>query len=395
MPSTGVLTASGFVSTEPTGLPPFVVASSTVVANLSATNAVNTAITNDVATNLPVYPTFVSGISGNLGHRTASSRLSFVPFTGALTASSFNGPLNGNANSATNVTGIVAIANGGTGAITKALRFDALSPMTTAGDIIYMSPGGTGTRLPVGAATTFLKGGALPNWSSVDLASGDVSGIVPSNKGGTGINNTNTLTLTGSNNITLNAPFLTNVTLPATGTLATLTGTESLTNKTINGNNITAGTGTLTLGTGSTLATSGAFPLTLTSTAPTNVQLPATGTLATLAGIEALSNKTINGNTVTAGTGTLTLSAGSTLTNAGGNSVTLTSTGTTNVTLPTTGTLVAALTGTGTVSFPATATGASSNGITTISVPTAIDNDAVSLGVPSASMLPGYTYVAW
>ena len=63
---------------------------------------------------------------------------------------------------------------------------------------------------------------------------------------------------------------------------------------------------TLTVADGSTLATSGAFPLTLTSTASTNVTLPTTGTLATLAGTEALTNKTltapvINGATSASG----------------------------------------------------------------------------------------------
>jgi hypothetical protein len=395
VPSTGVLTATGFVSTEPTGLPPLVVASSTVVANLSATNAVNTVITNDVATNLPVYPTFVSGTTGNLGHRTASSRLSFIPFTGALTASSFNGPLIGNANSATNVTGIVAIVNGGTGASTKAIAFDALSPMTIAGDIIYMNAAGTGTRLPVGAATTFLKGGALPTWSSIDLASGEVTGIVPSNKGGTGVNNANTLTLSGAN-ISFAATGLTNITLPTSGTLATLAGIEPLTNKTINGNTIAASSGTLNMAAGSTLATSGINnSITLTSTGATSVILPTTGTLTTLAGIEPLTNKTINGNTITAGSGTLTMAAGSTLATSGiNNSITLISTGATNVTLPTTGILVAAISNSASIDFPPVTIG-SADSPTPISVPGAVDGDTISLGVPNSVMLNGAAYVAW
>lgn len=56
----------------------------------------------------------------------------------------------------------------------------------------------------------------------------------------------------------------------------------------------------------------------------TGLTFPATGTLATLAGIEALSGKTYNGNTWTAGTGTLTLGAGKTLTSS--NTLTLTAT---------------------------------------------------------------------
>jgi hypothetical protein len=45
--------------------------------------------------------------------------------------------------------------------------------------------------------------------------------------------------------------------------------------------------------TGSLVAISGNFPVTLTATASTNVTLPTTGTLATLSGVESLSNKTI------------------------------------------------------------------------------------------------------
>lgn len=56
---------------------------------------------------------------------------------------------------------------------------------------------------------------------------------------------------------------------------------------------------TLTVVDGSTLATSGAYSLTLTSTAATNVTLPTTGTLATLAGSEAFTNKTLTNPTVT------------------------------------------------------------------------------------------------
>jgi hypothetical protein len=102
----------------------------------------------------------------------------------------------------------------------------------------------------------------------------------------------------GANSLTLTTTGATNVTLPTTGTLATLAGTEALTGKSINGLSIMTTTGNLTIANGSTLATSGANSITLTSTAPTNVTLPTTGTLATLAGAEAFTNKTISGGTI-------------------------------------------------------------------------------------------------
>ena len=61
----------------------------------------------------------------------------------------------------------IAIANGGTGQTTKAAAFDALSPMTTAGDIIYGGTSGTGTRLPKGTDGQVLTlASGVPTWSS-------------------------------------------------------------------------------------------------------------------------------------------------------------------------------------------------------------------------------------
>ncbi len=88
-----------------------------------------------------------------------------------------------------------------------------------------------------------------------------------------------------------------------------------------------------------TITFSGNFGLTITLTGTTGITAPTSGTLATLAGSEALTNKTVNGLTITSTNGTLTLASGSSLITSGGNSITLTSTGSTNVTLPTTGTL--------------------------------------------------------
>ncbi|MBI3887927.1 hypothetical protein HY310_02570, partial [Candidatus Microgenomates bacterium] len=83
----------------------------------------------------------------------------------------------------------------------------------------------------------------------------------------------------------------TNLATVDTGSIGYVAGTHAFTgaltsNSTFNSLTITPSAATLSLVAGSTLATAGAFPLTLTSTAATNVTLPTTGTLATLAGVE-------------------------------------------------------------------------------------------------------------
>jgi len=61
------------------------------------------------------------------------------------------------------------ISRGGTGAATKSAAFDALSPMTTGGDLIYGGASGTGTRLANGTSGQFLKsngGTNAPSWAT-------------------------------------------------------------------------------------------------------------------------------------------------------------------------------------------------------------------------------------
>jgi len=69
----------------------------------------------------------------------------------------------------THVSGILPIANGGTGATTKAAAFNALSPMSAAGDVIYGGVSGAGTALAIGAAGQVLtvnSGATAPQWST-------------------------------------------------------------------------------------------------------------------------------------------------------------------------------------------------------------------------------------
>jgi hypothetical protein len=128
--------------------------------------------------------------------------------------------------------------------------------------------------------------------------------IVAGQYGGTGVNNNGktitlggNLTTSGSYSTTLISTANTSVTLPTGGTLATLAGVESLTNKTIDSSNI----GSTTRGTGAftTLAASGAA--TLTSTLAVSGAATLSSTLAVSGTISA------SGNITGAGASTSTL----------------------------------------------------------------------------------------
>ena len=72
------------------GTAPQYVAQSTLSVG-SATNATNTAITDNTSSSATWYPTIVSATTGNLPQTTSSTKLSFVPSTGTLTATSHAG----------------------------------------------------------------------------------------------------------------------------------------------------------------------------------------------------------------------------------------------------------------------------------------------------------------
>src|SRR5207248_292561 len=100
----------------------------------TATTATNTAITEDVATAVTVYPTWVTANTGNLPQKTTSTRLSFVPSTGILTATGFSGALTGNATTVTNgvyTTGAGTVFLAPTGSAAALTSFPTLNQSTT------------------------------------------------------------------------------------------------------------------------------------------------------------------------------------------------------------------------------------------------------------------------
>jgi len=74
-------------------------------------------ISDDTTTNSTFYPTFTSATSGTItSENVSSTKLTFNPSTGTVTATTFSGALSGNATSATNATNINVVADNSTNA---------------------------------------------------------------------------------------------------------------------------------------------------------------------------------------------------------------------------------------------------------------------------------------
>lgn len=251
---------------------------------------------------------------------------------------------------AANLTGTLAIVNGGTGQTTANAAFNALAPSQTSANGKYLKSDGTNT-----------------SWDAIDISTSDVSGVLLGANGGTGVANTGktitlggNLTTSGAFATTLTSTALTSVTLPTTGTLATLAGTETLTNKTLTSPTLNSPTLTTpVLGTPSsgTLTSCTGLPLTTGVTGTLPVANGGTGvTTSTGSGNNVLSTSptlvtpilgTPTSGTLSSCTGLpLTTGVTGTLPVANGGTGVTTSTGTGNVVLSTSPTLTTPVLGT-------------------------------------------------
>ena len=121
---------------------------------------------------------------GNTGAAPSWTALSGIAVTSFQTSLSGLTPSTAS-NGVVTLAGTLGISSGGTGQVTKTAAFDALSPTSTAGDLIY-SDGTNNLRLPVGSAgqvLTVVTG--EPAWSTLSSAavttfSGDTTGLTPS-----------------------------------------------------------------------------------------------------------------------------------------------------------------------------------------------------------------------
>ncbi len=139
-------------------------------------------------TDLTVTNAISGAITGNAGTATklaTARKINTVDFDGSgdITVTAAAGTLTGDTLASTvlssSLTSVGTIAtgtwngstieinHGGTGATTATAAFDALSPMTTKGDIIYGGDSGTGTRLAKGNDGQVLTlASGVPTWAS-------------------------------------------------------------------------------------------------------------------------------------------------------------------------------------------------------------------------------------
>lgn len=110
-------------------------------------------------------PTLNQSTTGTASNITATSNATLTTLSVlSLPGSQVTGNISGNA---ANVSGTVAIPNGGTGQTSAANAFNALSPITSTGDLILGNGTNSATRLAIGSSGTVLKSnGTTASWSA-------------------------------------------------------------------------------------------------------------------------------------------------------------------------------------------------------------------------------------
>ena len=175
------LTGGTGISTSGT-YPSFTVTNTAPDQVVSLTGAGTTSVTgtypNFTITSNDQYVGTVTSVSGT-GTVNGISLSGTVTSSGSLT---LGGTLTG-VDLTSQVTGTLPIANGGTGQTTASAAFNALSPITTTGDLIIGNGTNSATRLPIGANTYVLtSNGTTATWA------------LPTGSGATITNDTSTST---------------------------------------------------------------------------------------------------------------------------------------------------------------------------------------------------------
>jgi hypothetical protein len=296
---------------------------STATSATTATNATNIAITDNTSSVSTYYPVISSVTTGNTGATTSSTKLSFVPNTGVLSATSFTGAgtgltgtasslsIGGNAATATSATSATTATNIASGAnlqipyntASSTTSFIAAPTVATT----YLQYNGTGfvwSSVTATTATNLAGGtlGSIPYQSALNTTlflAGNTTTTPQflTSTGAAGLATAPTLTSsTGSGNVVLaTSPTLVtpNLGTPSAIVLTNASGTASVN---ING---TVGATTANTGAFTTVSATGVITSTLaTGTAPF-----------TVASTTAVANLSIGGNAATATSSTTATNA--------------------------------------------------------------------------------------
>jgi hypothetical protein len=154
----------GQILTLASGLPSWAAAPVTGVTSVAMSTPTGLTVSGS-----PITSTGTLALSLSTGYTipTTTSQTNWdAAYTNRITSA--NSPLSIASNALS--LGTVLIGSGGTGATNKTAAFDALSPMSSPGDIIYGTSGGSGTRLAKGSdnqVLTVING--LPVWSTITL----------------------------------------------------------------------------------------------------------------------------------------------------------------------------------------------------------------------------------